>query len=301
MRIQGRWKINAVLLLLVCLLGVFVWLKPGKQTVVEAPLLDLRNGAVNQISLENGEHLLFERRDSGWELVEPFHARVNQVRIEQLLAIPMLSPAAEYPLPETSELPGYGLGKPFATLGIDGQKLEFGDVAPLNRRRYVRMNDRLYLLDDGFSHQLSSKSTDFVDKKLVPDQAIIQGLLIPGLRVSKAEEGGWHAMPALGQEQLQDLVMQWATARAIEVRRGAPKVLGETIEVETALGPIRFSILQKNPELVLSRSDQDLVYVMTAESSRLLLNLPRVPGAKGDHEDDSHHDDDHEHEHSDDE
>jgi hypothetical protein len=94
-------------------------------------------------------------------------------------------------------------------------------------------------------------------------------------------------------------MMQWATARAIEVRRGAPKVLGETIEVETALGPIRFSILQKNPELILGRSDQDLVYVMTAESSRLLLNLPKAPGARDDHEEGD--DRDHDHDHEDDE
>ena len=68
--------------------------------------------------------------------------------------------------------------------------------------------------------------------------------------------------------------MQWSTARAIEVRRGAPRVLGEKIELETSMGPIRFSILQKKPELILGREDLDLVFVMTGETARALLNEP---------------------------
>ncbi|HAZ42645.1 MAG TPA: hypothetical protein DCY52_10280, partial [Methylococcaceae bacterium] len=81
-------------------------------------------------------------------------------------------------------------------------------------------------------------------------------------------------MPA---DQLQDLIMQWSTARAIEVRRGAPRVLGEKIELETSMGPIRFSILQKKPELILGREDLDLVFVMTSETARALLNEPSSP------------------------
>jgi hypothetical protein len=144
----------------------------------------------------------------------------------------------------------------------------------LDHRRYVRNGEKLYLVDDGFSHQLASKATDFVDKKLIPEEATIRALTIPGLQLSKATEGGWTSVPALPSDQLQDLMMQWSTSRAIEVRRGAPRVLGEKIELETSMGPIRFSIYQKKPELILGREDLDLVFVMTGETARALLNQP---------------------------
>lgn len=285
--------------MLIAILGVLATIKPGRSPQVATPLFDIREKPVSVLTLDNGEHMRFERKEGGWELVEPFHARVNQIRLEQLLSIPMLTPAREYPLADAAELKNYGLASPFATLGIDGHVFQFGDVTPLDRRRYVRFEDRLCLLDDGFSHQLASKATDFVDKKLIPDQFVLQGISIPGFRVSrKAEGGGWISSPTLEQDHLQDLIMQWSTARAIEVRMGAPKVLGETIEVETAMGPIRFSILQKTPELILGRNDQNLIYVMTSESSRLLLNpaaekkemRPEGHETDGDHEE-------HEHEH----
>lgn len=275
MRIRGRWGINLSLFLIVLMLGILALTRPGKKDgETPSPLLTIDATALKRVTLDNGEHIEFEHKDGSWRLTQPFSAAVNQARVQQLLAIPSMIPAAEYPLPEPSHRKGYGLSEPFAKLQIEGTELEFGGTAPLDHRRYVRIGEKLYLLDDSFSHQLASKATDFVDKKLIPEDATIRALNLPGLRLSKSTEGVWTSMPVLSVEQIQDLVMQWSTSRAIEVRRGAPKVLGEKIELETSIGPIRFSIFQKKPELILGREDLDLVFVMTGETARALLNQP---------------------------
>ena len=263
------------MLLVVLVLGILALTRPGKKDgEIKSPLVALDAANLKSLTLDNGEHIEFERKDGNWRLMQPFTAAVNQARVEQLLAIASIIPAAEYPLPEPSVQKGYGLTEPFAKLQIGGAELEFGGTAPLDHRRYVRIADKLYLLDDSFSHQLVSKATDFVDKKLIPEEATIRALNLPGLRLLKSAEGAWTSMPVLPSEQLQDLIMQWSTSRAIEVRRGAPKVLGEKIELETSIGPIRFSIFQKKPELILGREDLDLLFVMTGETSRALLNQP---------------------------
>lgn len=272
MRIRGRWLINLSLLVVVLLLGGLVALRPGKQAAVKSPLLAVDLGGLSRLTLENGEKVVFERKDGVWRMVEPFAAAVNQARVEQILAIPGIVPAAEYPLPENSARKGYGLSEPFARLSLAGAQLEFGGTAPLDHRRYVQSGEKLYLVDDSFSHQLASKATDFVDKKLIPEESTIRVLKIPGLNLSKSAEGVWASTPALPAEQLQELIMQWSTSRAIEVRRGAPKVLGEKIDLETSMGAIRFSILQKKPELILAREDLDLVFVMTGETAKALLS-----------------------------
>lgn len=277
MRIRGGWGINLSLFMIVLVLGILAVTRPGKKDgEVKPPLLSVDLAALKTLTLDNGEHIEFERKESGWRLVQPFSAAVNQARVEQLLAIASIIPAAEYPMPEPSLRKGYGLSEPFARLAFAGAELEFGGTAPLDHRRYVRNGERLYLIDDSFSHQLASKATDFVDKKLIPEGVSIRALTIPGLQLSKAKEGGWTSVPALPQDQLQDLIMQWSTSRAIEVRRGAPRVLGEKIELETSMGPIRFSIYQKKPELILGREDLDLVFVMTGETASALLNQPPV-------------------------
>ncbi len=281
MRIRGRWGINISLFMIVLVLGILAVTRPGKKEgQVKSPLLALDLAALKTLTLENGEHIEFERKESGWQLVQPFSAAVNQARVEQLLAIASIIPAAEYPLPERSLQKGYGLSEPFARLNLAGVVLDFGGTAPLDHRRYVRMNEKLYLLDDNFSHQLASKATDFVDKKLIPEEVTIRALSMPGLKLSKSAEWVWASTPVLPVDQLQDLIMQWSTARAIEVRRGAPKVLGEKIELETSRGPISFSIFQKKPELILGREDLDLVFVMTGETARALLNQPPVSSSQ---------------------
>jgi len=278
MRIRSRWGINLSLLMIVLVLGILALMRPGKKDeVVKSPLLTLDLAGLKTLTLDNGEHIEFEREETAWRMVQPFPAAVNQARVEQLLAIASIIPAAAYPLPELSLRKGYGLSEPIARLNFAGASLEFGGTAPLDHRRYVRYGEKLYLLDDSFSHQLASKATDFVDKKLIFEESSIRSLSLPGLRLSKSAEGGWTSLPALPADQLQDLIMQWSTARAIEVRRGAPRVLGEKIELETSMGPIRFSILQKKPELILGREDLDLVFVMTSETARALLNEPSSP------------------------
>jgi hypothetical protein len=276
MPIHSRWRIHVVLLMFILLLGGGIALRPGTIPTEKEPLLKVDLASIQQLVLENGERMRFERKEGVWRLVEPFAAPVNQTRIEQLLTLSMGVPADQYPLSESADLKNYGLAPPFATLDLEGRKLEFGDVAPLDRRRYVKLDRILYLMDDGFSHQLVSKSTDFIDKKLIPETGVIREIRIPGLKVTRTPEGRWQSNGALTPDQLQDFVMQWTSARAIEVRRGVPVTPGEVIDIETATGPIHWVILQKNPELILGQREENLLYVMTAESSRMLLNLPRL-------------------------
>ena len=140
----------------------------------------------------------------------------------------------------------------------------------------MQIGDTLHLVTDDFSHQLFAKATDFVDKKLLPEDAKIKEIAIPGLRASLGDKGQWSLEPPADGEGMSEWVTAWQSARAIEVNRHEGPSVGDKINITLTNGPIiEYLILQREPDLLLLRPDWKLEYLVAGEPGKRLLGLQK--------------------------
>ena len=274
---KSRMLLNVLMLAVITILGAIAWFKPGKTVQETIPLTRVDASALTTLTLRNAEILVLDKKDGRWSLVSPFVAPANQNRIAQLLDIAHVSSEARYPV-KPNELSRFELDKPKASLTLGGIDLDFGGTDPINMNRYVKVGDTLHLVKDNFYHHLTAGATDYVDKKLLPDGARINEIVIPGLKAVMSAEGKWTLTPADSKADLNELAFLWTTARAIDVKRLQKPVQGESIHIELAgAPPVDFIIIQREPSLLWARTDLGLSYEVMPDMAGQLLNLPKTP------------------------
>lgn len=284
--------LNLALLSFVLALAGIAFYEPGKEETKVIHLTDAETTLADRVELQNKESLVFEKRDGHWWLVKPFTAPANDIRLHQLLEIPKYESEAQYPL-KPDDLAKYELDKPKATLIIGSSKLVFGGSDPLDMRRYVQVGDTLNMVNDDFFHHLIASSTDFVDKKLLPDDNAPSEILLPGVKGKLGGDGKWVLEPTSEVDAgMPDLVSAWRGARAIEVKRLEQAPQGDIVRIGFAGKPaIEFVIVQREPDLLLARPDWGLQYMLSVESGKRLLTLQKPdvnvsPGDKAESEED---------------
>ncbi len=295
---KTRLLLNLLLLSVVLALAALVVYEPGVEEPQVVHLTDLDESTIDHIVLENKEVIVFEKREGHWWLTAPFSAPANEIRMRQLLDIANAESEARYPfVPEDQGK--YELDKPKAKLTLGKVTLIFGGSDPIDMRRYVWVGDTLHLVNDDFSHHLTAPATDYVDKKLLPDDAHIQGLLLPGIKADKSADGHWTIEPSSEADAgISDLVMAWQTARAIDVKRLDQPAQGDIARIGFSdHGPVEFVILQREPDLVLARPDWGLKYVVATDMAKSLLALQKPqpspsPGASTGQEEEGEDEDD---------
>lgn len=278
---KSRLILNLVLLAIIAVLATLALFEPGKKQEESAPLAAVDENALSTVTLKNQDTITFEKRDGHWKLAAPFKAPANDIRVRQLLDIAKAHPEAHYPV-QPENLAQYELDKPKATLILGNTTLVFGGTDPINMRRYVKIGDTLYLVNDDFFHHLSAAATDYVDKKLLPENAKVREIVLPGLKATLGQDGKWTREPAGDKPDLSELATLWTTARAIDVKRLDQPAKGDPVHIGLAEGnPVDFVIVQRDPEPILARPDLGLQYELTGETARQLLNLPKAQPTAG--------------------
>ena len=273
---NSRTTLNLILVAIAVALGTLVLLEPGKTKPETHPLAVIDAKALTAITLKDRESIRFEKINGHWALAEPFKAPANEIRINQLIDIAQVNSEARYPA-DPANLAPFELDKPRAVLSLGETVFTFGGSDPINLRRYVQVGDSLHLVSDDFFHHLTAAATDYVDKKLLPDAAKIREIQLPGLKASLGADGKWTREPPVeGNGGMSDLLTLWGSARAIDIRREDKPVQGDTIRIGLSEGHVvEFVIVQREPDLVLSRPDLGLRYEITAETASQLLNQPK--------------------------
>lgn len=121
------------------------WLSTSSPT----PLTAIDPAAVKEIKRSShGELQLDLLRDAdGWVIAHPEIARARAARVGQLLAL--LRTASHGDWPASAELLAQsGLNHPARSLEFDKLKIEFGGPSTPPGQRYVRIGDRIHLVDE---------------------------------------------------------------------------------------------------------------------------------------------------------
>lgn len=281
---RHTWR-NLVLAAMVLALGSFLYLKPEQAPQpTQARLTQVEPNAIERIVLERPRlpSIALEKQSGKWQITEPVSIQAKPFQVQALLRLARSISHAQYPT-DKLELERFGLKPARAKLHLNDHTLEFGDTDPIHQRRYVRSRNHVHLIDEPYPSPLQTSLASFVSPKLLPEGTQITELELPGIHVTRNGQGSWLATPTRSVDSLQSLIDTWQHARALEVQSSLadPPAQPDQTRVRVRLlgtdEPLEFTVVQREPELVLARDKLHLRYHLVFEMGRQLLGPVTSP------------------------
>jgi hypothetical protein len=278
------WIVNVLLLAVVAALGWYVLYRPAD----EAPqhrLTTLAPSTVSRVVIEPraGEPIELAKRGDDWYLVRPFEARADRSQVERLLEI--TSATAKEKLAAT-DLARFDLDRPALAVTLGDQRFAFGTANPLTQEQYVLAGDSVYLLPAFYASLVPQRAERLLTHSLFIEGESPTAFVLPGFRV-ELQDAKWVRLPdsskeALSQDDMNRWVDGWRFASSLVTQR-ASLPAGQPIQVRLADGrTLKLGIVQKQPELILTRPDEKLQFHFSGEVARRLLNPPEPTATAGD-------------------
>jgi hypothetical protein len=283
---KKAWLLNAVLLVGVAALALFAHLKPSGDAPAAHSVSTLNAGGVGHIRIERsgGPPITLERKEGEWLITAPLSAPADPFLVERLLAILAARPA--YRLAATG-LARFDLDPPRTRLIIDGDTFGFGAVNTVMREQYVLTEGAVYAVELRYGAALPASPAQLIRKQLFGANEVPVRLELSGFTVAQSA-GRWLVSPQsaeISQDDVGHWVDAWRHAAAARVelhdRIEAKAVDDVRVELRGG-GKLVFSILQREPDLVIVRPDTKLQYHFFAETARRLLAPPGSTSSKHD-------------------
>lgn len=281
---SARLLLNLALAVLALLLLAIIWLRPGLEPEnVPDAITALQPEQIESINLTRlqGEPLGFRKRGDTWFIEGDPAIPADDFQVRTILALLQADSIRSYPV-EALDLAGPGLDPPQASIMFNGTRMAIGDIESLDGLRYVRTDTTIHLVEDRYQHLLNAGFNNFVQRRLLPDGAQISALQLPGLTLTQTDGIHWQLEPEDGTvsaDAIDALVKNWQRASALFVRRIEPgnhdSMLSLTLEGENE--PVVFTIVSREPDLVLARPEWGIQYHLTPEMGQGLLAFPDSP------------------------
>lgn len=274
-----RSHLNITLSVVVVALGALLWFSREKDEVFP-PLTPLARDAVTAIEIAHPDRPLIRLQKQGpqWRLLAPVEAPADEFEVASLLSLADTDvkrslPAAEVDLAELK------LEPPQYRITLDDQVLAFGDSEPIEHRRYVRSGDRIALVLDPPSAALDADYSDLVAKQLVPADAEIRRIELPGLTVTREDgDGGWRSPEQSDAEaaRIEALVKAWQDLRAMwnAARPADAGDAGDPVRLVLADGELNLRIVEREPQLKIDNPAYGVRYTVSRAELDKLLKLP---------------------------
>lgn len=273
------WLVNLGMLAVIVLLAWIAMRMPSRDATALPVLSPTRPSQVQHVILSRPGRPALELRRQGeqWMISAPLRARADDFQVLRMLTVLEARPAAQLP---ADNLDRYGLKPPAAVLNIDGTEYAFGGINTVTREQYVKRGDTVYVVELRHGAALPADAVALVHRVLLAENEVPTGILQPGFSV-RLKQGRWVLDPPsaeAGADELQQYVDRWrhASAARAEPHDGRPSLGDVRIELRSG-APLVFSILQREPQLVLWRQDNGLQYTFLAGAGQLLLTPPGHP------------------------
>lgn len=269
------WLLNLALLSVVAALALFVWLKPARDELAQKPLSATRAAQVRDIRLlrPGKPAITLQRRDAQWRITAPLQARADDFQVLRLLTILDEQPAARLP---ATDLARFDLQRPVARLVIDGVEYAFGGLNAVTSEQYVLRGDAVYAVALRHGAAFPANPHALIHRALLEESEQPVAVRLPEFSIGK-KDGGWFLQPPADarQEDLQRYIDQWRHASAAQAEPHDQRPALDEIQVTLRDGKIlTFGILQREPQLLLWRRDNNLQYLFLAAAGQVLLTRP---------------------------
>lgn len=285
-----RSYLNLGLLVVVAGLGAALWFGQEKEEK-GPPLTPLDPETITRIAVEHpGQPTIrLEKQDGAWLLVEPVRSATDRYEIGGILALAdlELKSTLDAAVVDRKELE---LDPPKYSVILDDTRIDLGGSEPIKYRRYVATGDRIGLVDDPPSAALDADYSDLVSKAVVPEEAKLSRIELPGLILEKEADGAWSS-PQQGEAtagQLAQLAESWRTARALwNAAESAEGSSGDPVKLTLEDGRVIELVVQaRDPQLVLSSKALGVRYTLSKVLEDELFEIPELaPEAHAEAED----------------
>jgi hypothetical protein len=282
-----RKHLNLLLAALALGLVAAVYFSREKPEPPPSPLTSLNADDINRILIRHTgrSDIRLERRGSEWWLTAPVETRAEPVEASAILDLATRASQRRYPAADMN-LAELGLDSPDWSVQLNDVRIEFGGLDPIESRRYARLGDTIHLVEDPPSAALDADYYDLVARRLLPENAKIARIELPGLSLARTGKGGWSVTPAgadRGADAAQQLADAWRQAQAMWITaldRG--KRVQGTVEIRAGEERYRFTILDRQDQLVLARPELGVQFTLpkTLDSDLFELKPPPEPGKK---------------------
>lgn len=280
-----RVRLNLILCAIVLALAGAVLLSQKKAAPKNPPLTALKADAVTHIVLHHPKaaDIVLDKKDGKWALTAPVQAAADPFEVNSLIGLATTEAKSSID-PKQVKPADLGLDPPAYDVTLNDVKIDFGGVEPLNFRRYVETGGKIDLIDDPPASALDADYSDLVAKKLLPDNAEIASISVPGLKLTRGADGkSWTADPAdpkAGSDELQQFADAWSKARALW--NGAipadakPDASPQAISIALKDGrTFNYTIVGRDPQLVLQSEELKIRYSLGKDDADKLLKLPQ--------------------------
>ena len=276
--LSKRWIVNVLLVALIVglsLVGVFF--EPSATVEKKPAISQLTADQVDTIEIETGDlRLRLQRDNDDWDIESPISwpAQVNNVR--RLLSILKVEADA---LSDTAnvDLAALGLLQPKASMRFNGIPMLFGATNNIGGRRYVMLDEKLYLLPDVHLVFVNQGLAGLVDRRLLPGHQGIVSVRLPDLELRLDKNQLWRSNQAIefSQASLLRLVDNWRDLQATRISNfDLERPPRQLIEIELADGEvIEFLLMSEDPEIIIAHPKIGLQFHFRRDYRDQLITL----------------------------
>lgn len=275
-----RWLINYLLFTLII---IFTWIGlkypiREDQKIIRNSITQLRPQDITRIKIETADAVIrLQKQGSRWLITDPIQWFGNNITAERLTTLATLEATSELPRDQI-KLSTLGLSIPRAVVMLNDQSIYFGDTNQIGNRRYLLVDDKVYLSSDIHFPFIAQGLSGLVDGRLLPASLDLSAIKSASFSLQKQASNWISDNPKHKPEAIQSLIHNWQTLPASSIRTydnsqtPLHKVIVTTEKAET----IEFFVLSIQPEIIFARPDLKLQYHFPEHQYYTLLSLDRA-------------------------
>jgi hypothetical protein len=265
--------LNLAMLIVFAALAAVIYLSDEQGHELQK-LTDINVDGINSIRIQhNNNHTnIIRQGDEQWHITQPVDIAANNFRINTILDLLNAPVHNQYPITEV-DTTVTGLSASQTIVQFNDLKITFGIINPVTNLRYVSLNDQVYTIEDVYYPLLTSDYSALVSLNLLPADSTIEKIVLPQQTIYRDKNGQWRSTRDSNADSLTDIIQHWRHDQAFGVHRFMPrKQLGDvTVFLAGVTKPIKFTISDTDPWVILGRPDIDLEYHLEKEKQEGLL------------------------------
>jgi len=308
--------LNFSLLLAIVALVAFIIYDPSESRIPKAtPLTSINPASIDTITIEQREKskITLKKRqtiDSNeyWAITHPITITASTQKMNRLMDVLAAGSIRQYNIAQ-EQYSKFGLAPPQWQLQFNQQTIKLGNTDAINQYRYVLINEKVHLITDRYTHQLSDLPLSLASLELLPDNKDIREIQTPSLTLTQTN-GRWQftavrpddstattATKIDSQDTINAFIDEWRHAQALRLsftpestqqKTAAqdadtqfPQNINEQQQVIILTGEkrgiTRFVIQRDNDNVKLIRQDLGIAYHLSNNAKERLLNPPLHP------------------------
>jgi hypothetical protein len=279
---NGKSGLNLALLAAVIALALFAYYKPHNgEPEHQLSVIKAADATSIKIEIAGDPPLALTRTGAEWKLTAPVPARADNIQVQRLLEI--LEATAKDRFPATG-LARYELNEPAARITVNQQVFGYGAINQMSREQYVLTQDGIYPVSLRYGTLLPKNYLQVVSRQLFAADEAPVAFHFNEFSLAQ-QDGKWQLTPPaaeLGADDIGRWADEWRLATALGILPASNRKPVAGVKIKLKAGnEISIAVLQREPQLVLARSDQPYEYQFPADAAKRLLTRPAAnPAAK---------------------